>query len=45
MNTGGAEQLVVKIASTLKEELKHDVSIITSHHDHNHCFEETKLDG
>lgn len=42
--TGGAEQLVVSIACTLKS-MGHAVSILTSHHDQNHCFDETKENG
>jgi hypothetical protein len=40
----GAEQLIVNVATSLKE-LGHDVLILTSHHDQNHCFEETKASG
>lgn len=41
---GGAEQLIVSIGCSLKK-MGHDVTIITSHHDHNHCFDETKKNG
>jgi hypothetical protein len=41
---GGAERLVVDVASALKAE-GHDVRILTSHHDRTHCFEETRGDG
>ena len=42
--TGGAEQLIVSIGCTLKE-MGYTVNILTSHHDCNHCFEETKEKG
>lgn len=41
---GGAEQLIVSIGCSLKK-MGHDVIILTSHHDHNHCFDETKKNG
>jgi hypothetical protein len=44
LGIGGAEQLIVNIATVLKE-LGHEVQLLTSHHDKNHCFEETKPDG
>lgn len=44
MSTGGAERLVVNAACAFKT-LGHDVTIITSHHDQKHCFEETKTGG
>lgn len=44
LGIGGAEQLIVNIA-TLLQELGHEVTILTSHHDVNHCFEETKPNG
>ena len=44
VSISGAEQLIVNIASSLKE-LGHDVLIITANHDQNHCFEETKAAG
>lgn len=47
LGIGGAERWVVTVASVLKQKLreKFDVSILTSHHDSDHCFEETKADG
>lgn len=44
LGIGGAEQLVVNIACMLKDS-GHKVTIFTTHHDVNHCFEETKPDG
>ena len=44
LGIGGAEQLIVSIACSLQE-LGHEVTILTSHHDNKHCFEETKPDG
>lgn len=44
LGIGGAEQLIVNIATVLKE-IGHDVTLLTSHHDTNHCFEETKPNG
>ena len=41
---GGAERLIVNFASVLKE-AGHDIVIVTSHHDNNHCFDETKING
>jgi hypothetical protein len=41
---GGAEQLMVSIACTLKK-MGHPVTVVTSHHDQNHCFDETKKNG
>ena len=41
LGIGGAERLVVDAAIALKNK-GHDVSIITAHHDPNHCFEETR---
>lgn len=38
---GGAERLVVDAALGLQD-FGHEVDIYTSHHDPNHCFEETK---
>lgn len=42
--TGGAEQLVVNLAVSALNS-KHTVKIYTTHHDHTHCFAETKGDG
>lgn len=39
--SGGAERLVVDAALALKRR-GHEVDIYTSHHDVNHCFEETR---
>lgn len=39
--TGGAERLVVDAALGLQK-LGHEVAIYTSHHDPNHCFDETR---
>ncbi|KAG5653372.1 hypothetical protein H0H81_000873 [Sphagnurus paluster] len=41
LSTGGAERLVVDAALGLQAR-GHKVEIYTSHHDPNHCFEETK---
>ena len=41
VSSGGAERLVVDAALGLQM-LGHSVDIYTSHHDHNHCFEETR---
>ena len=41
LGIGGAERLVVDAAVGLQS-LGHQVTIFTSHHDPNHCFEETK---
>jgi hypothetical protein len=38
---GGAERLVVDAALGLQS-LGHSVDIYTSHHDPDHCFDETK---
>lgn len=38
---GGAERLVVDAALGLQN-LGHSVDIYTSHHDPNHCFDETR---
>ena len=44
LGIGGAEQLIVNMATVMKE-LGHEVLLLTSHHDKNHCFEETKPNG
>ena len=41
LGIGGAERLMVNVALTLHS-LNHNVTIFTTHHDVNHCFEETK---
>ncbi|XP_055641251.1 alpha-1,3/1,6-mannosyltransferase ALG2 [Toxorhynchites rutilus septentrionalis] len=41
LGIGGAERLVVDAALALKNK-GHTVSILTNHHDPEHCFEETK---
>ena len=41
VSPGGAERLVVDAALGLQK-LGHSVDIYTSHHDPNHCFEETR---
>ena len=41
LGIGGAERLVVDAAMGLKK-LGYQVDVFTSHHDVNHCFEETK---
>ena len=41
LGIGGAERLIVDAALALKN-AGHSVTIFTSHHDHSHCFEETK---
>lgn len=38
---GGAERLVIDAALGLQE-LGHNVTIYTAHHDVTHCFEETR---
>lgn len=45
LGIGGAEQLIVNIATIIKQDLHHDISILTTHHDQNHCFEITKSKG
>eukprot|EP01041_Mallomonas_annulata_P010391 gene10391-21670_t len=44
LGIGGAERLIVNFATIVKD-LKHDVIIITSHHDQKHCFQETEHGG
>lgn len=44
LGIGGAEQLIVSVAKCVQE-LGHSVKIMTTHHDLNHCFEETKQQG
>lgn len=44
LGIGGAERLVVNFACQMKE-LGHDLTIVTSHHELTHCFEETKVEG
>jgi alpha-1,3/alpha-1,6-mannosyltransferase len=44
LGIGGAERLVVNTCCALQE-LGHDFTVLTSHHDKNHCFEETKPGG
>lgn len=44
LGIGGAEQLIVNVG-TVMQELGHNVVMLTSHHDPNHCFEETKPNG
>ena len=44
LGIGGAEKLVVNTAMAMLD-LGHEVEIYTSHHDPNHCFQETKLHG
>lgn len=41
LGIGGAERLIVDCALALKD-CDHSITIFTSHHDKNHCFEETK---
>lgn len=41
LGIGGAERLVVDAALALKKN-GHDVSFVTTHHDPDHCFTETK---
>lgn len=41
LGIGGAERLVVDAALALRSQ-GHSVHFVTSHHDSNHCFEETK---
>ncbi|CCM04521.1 uncharacterized protein FIBRA_06702 [Fibroporia radiculosa] len=41
LGIGGAERLVVDAALGLQE-LGHEVDVYTSHHDPNHCFDETR---
>lgn len=44
LGIGGAEQLIVNVAKQLQVS-GHNVHLFTTHHDVNHCFEETKPDG
>jgi alpha-1,3/alpha-1,6-mannosyltransferase len=44
LGIGGAERLVVNTCCALQE-LGYELHIVTSHHDQNHCFEETKIGG
>ena len=44
LGIGGAERLVVNVALNLLS-LGYKVSIVTTHHDRFHCFDETRLDG
>jgi hypothetical protein len=44
LGIGGAEQLIVNMARMMKES-GHKVHLLTTHHNKNHCFEETKPDG
>jgi len=44
LGIGGAEQLVVHIAKLVKDS-GHQIRLLTTHHDCNHCFEETKPNG
>lgn len=41
LGIGGAERLILDAALALKQ-LGYQITIFTSHHDQNHCFEETK---
>ncbi|XP_054164974.1 alpha-1,3/1,6-mannosyltransferase ALG2-like [Oppia nitens] len=41
LGIGGAERLVVDAALAMKS-LSHEIHIVTTHHDQNHCFEETR---
>lgn len=41
LGIGGAERLVIDAALALQSK-GHKVHIVTSHHDRNHCFPETK---
>jgi len=41
LGIGGAERLIIDAALALKSK-NHNVNIVTSHHDVNHCFIETK---
>lgn len=41
LGIGGAERLVVDAALALKNR-GYNVNFVTSHHDHSHCFKETK---
>eukprot|EP01040_Poterioochromonas_malhamensis_P000027 gene27-29_t len=44
LGIGGAEQLIVSVSKAVQE-LGHEVTLMTTHHDINHAFEETKPDG
>lgn len=44
LGIGGAERLMVTVALALLE-LGHNVRILTTHHDVDHCFEETRGPG
>ena len=41
LGIGGAERLVVDAGLALRAK-NHDVHFVTSHHDPDHCFEETR---
>lgn len=45
LGIGGAEQLVVNVATILKRDLQCNVTLLTSHHDEGHCFEATRYDN
>lgn len=45
LGIGGAEQLVVNVATILKRDLQCHVTLLTSHHDERHCFEATRYDN
>ena len=44
LGIGGAEKLIVNLAS-MAQNLKYKVRVITSHHDEERCFDETKKTG
>ena len=45
LGIGGAEQLVVNVATILKRDLQCHVTLLTSHHDVRHCFEATRYEN
>lgn len=44
LGIGGAERLMVNVAVSLLK-MGHEVTIVTTHHDLKHCFDETKPGG
>lgn len=44
LGIGGAERLVVNLALSVLA-MEYDVTIVTTHHDSSHCFDETRGDG
>ncbi|GAB6029297.1 Alpha-1,3-mannosyltransferase-like protein [Chamberlinius hualienensis] len=42
LGIGGAERLIVDLAVALKQTGEYAVTMVTAHHDENHCFKETR---